>query len=119
MTLAEYITANLDKRFAWGSHDCVLFAVRWLEHSTGRDYLSQFPRWSSAKQALRIIKQIGGLEQAIDARLTRINPKLAKDGDVALHNGCMCIFSGPHVVGPGIEKLEFFDRMNVQCAWSY
>lgn len=119
MTLAEYITANLDRPFAWGSMDCVHFAAGWLVHATGRDYLADLPKWASAKEAHRLIKKLGGLEKAVDERLARIDPRFATDGDLALYDGCLCIFSGPHVVGPGGERLEFIDRMEVQAAWSY
>jgi hypothetical protein len=62
---------------------------------------------------------MGGFETILDARLTRINPKLAKDGDVALYRSAICIFSGPHIVGPGFNGLVFVNRMEAECAWSY
>lgn len=119
MTLAEYITANLDKPFAWGVNDCTTFAAGWVRHATGRDYLADLPTWTNAKQALHLIKKLGGLERAVDERLTRIEPNIAKDGDLALRDGCLCIFSGPHIVGPGTDGLAFIDRMEAECAWSY
>jgi hypothetical protein len=119
MTLAEYITANLSRRFAWGEWDCVLAAAGWLKESTGRDYLNGIPKWVNKRQALRIIADLGGLEAATDMRMSRVLPALAKDGDIALYNDVMCIFSGPHIVGPGATGLVFFDRTKAECAWSY
>lgn len=119
MTLHEYITANLRKPFAWGEHDCVLFAAGWVAIATGKDYTSALPRWSSAKQALRMVRNLGGMEAIVDARLTRAPPNLAQDGDIALYNECLCIFSGPHIVGPGKDGLERIDRTKAECAWSY
>ncbi len=118
MTLPEYITAHLDKPFEYGRLDCVLFVALWIRNKTGIDHLADIPAWSSERQALRIIKDLGGLEVAMDARFQRIHPNFAKDGDIALRNGGLAIFTGPHIVGPGIEKLEFVDRMEAECAWS-
>lgn len=117
MTLDEYITANLKRPFVWGSHDCVLFAAGWVRAATGKDYLAEFGQWTNARQAMRIVRNLGGLEKAINDRLTRLNPNLAEDGHIALYNGCMCLFSGPHIVGPNKNGLEFIDRTKAECAW--
>jgi hypothetical protein len=119
MTLHEYITSNLRKPFEWGQHDCVLFAIGWLNQATGKDWLEEFPKWATAKEALRSVESLGGLKAAADARLKPIHPNLARDGDIALYDGCLCLFSGAHVVGPGPSGLTFVDRTRAECAWSY
>lgn len=119
MTLAEYITSNLKREFEWGNFDCVLFAAGWVTHATGGDPLADVKKWKSERQALRGIKAVGGLEKALDERFTRINPNFAKDGDLALYKGAVCIFSGPHIVGPNKNGLEFINRMEAECAWSF
>jgi len=119
MTLADYITRLLREPFCWGKHDCVNFANGYVKAQTGKDHLAEFGEWSTALGAARKIKQAGGLEAALDARFTRINPNLAKDGDLALYKNSVCLFSGPHIVGPGKNGLEFIDRKHAECAWSY
>jgi len=119
MTLADYITEHLGKPFAWGGNDCVGFAVGWLEHATGRDYLSQYRPWSSALQAARKVADLGGLDALFDAELTQINPNFAADGDLAIIRGTAFIFSGAHVVSVGENGLEFLDRLEAQYAWSH
>ncbi len=118
MKLHDYITAHLGASFCYGRLDCVLFAHGYVKQATGIDYLADVPKWENERQALRQIKGVGGLEAAIDARLTRVNPHMAKDGDIALYEGSVCLFSGPHIVGPGINGLQFIDRMKATCAWS-
>lgn len=118
MKLHEYIASQLPKPFAYGIFDCVIFAAEWVKISTGIDYLADLPKWSTAKEALRIVQSLGGMEAALDCRFTRINPNLAKDGDIALYKGCMCIFSGSQIVGPNINGLEFVKRTEAECAWS-
>jgi hypothetical protein len=119
MTLPDYITAHLGKPFAWGENDCVLFTVGWLEHATGRDYLTAYKPWSSAIEAVRKVDAGGGLEALFDAQLQRIDPRMAVDGDIALVGRTACIFSGPHIVSVGESGLEFLDRMEAKCAWHY
>jgi len=119
MTLADYIAANLEREFAWGRFDCVLFAATWLQLATGIDHLAGLPPWRSKIGAARVLKAVGGLEAAVDRALNRIHPHMAKDGDIAMRQGCLCIFSGAHIVGPGRNGLTFVDRTEALCAWSY
>lgn len=119
MTLADYITDHLGKPFVWGGNDCILFTIGWLEHATGRDYLSQYKPWASARQAIAKVADAGGLEGLFDAELERINPNLAVDGDIALIDRTAFLFSGPHIVSVGESGLVFLNRMEAKCAWHY
>lgn len=119
MLLPDYIAAHLDKPFEYGRLDCVLFVANWIKHKTGIDYLDGLPHWASERRALRIVKDLGGLEVAMDRRFERIHPNLAQDGHIALRRGGLMLFSGPHIVGPGLEQLEFVDRMEAECAWCF
>lgn len=119
MTLADYIAAHLQKPFAWGSNDCTTFVIGWLESETGIDYLSQYRPWSSAIDASRILKRLGGLEHMFDKHLTRINQNMAADGHIALIDGVASLFSGPHVVAVGEHGLQFKNRTEAKCAWRY
>lgn len=117
MTLPEYITANLEREFAYGRFDCVLFAATWIKESTDRDILSDVPGWTSQRSANRVIANLGGLVPAFDAKFECINPHAAVDGDLGMWNGCIGIFSGPHIVCAGPQKLEFIDRTECLIAW--
>lgn len=117
MTLPDYIYANLETPFEWGRHDCVLFASNWVKEAAGLDCVDGLGTWSTAREAKAAIKRAGGLVPAIDARLTRIEPNFAQDGDIALQNGTVMIFSGAHIVGPGGNGLVFIGREKAECAW--
>lgn len=117
MTLADYITGHLGRPFAWGEHDCVLFAVGWLEQVTGRDYLGPYKPWSTALEAARKVAGAGGLETLFDAHLTPINPHLAADGDLTLIDGTAYLFSGADVVSVGEHGLVFRSRLDAPRAW--
>lgn len=118
MTLEEYIGERLDRPFVWGEHDCVLFAIGWLNIRAGRNWLESFPPWSTAKQALRIVQGVGGLSAEFDRRLKPIAPGLARNGDISIFNRSAVLFSGPHIVGAGKSGLLFLDRTKATCAWS-
>lgn len=119
MTLAEYLTKHLSTPFKWGEHDCVTFANNWVKEARGVDHLLGEGSWSDGRAAKRRIKSVGGLEAAISRRLNKIDPHFAHDGDIALCDGRVCIFSGSKVVSPGYSGLVYTDRMLATCAWSY
>lgn len=119
MKLHDYIAGHLGRPFKWGEHDCVLFAIGWLELATGKDYLTPYKPWSTALEAARKVANAGGLDALFDEHLTPINPHLAVDGDLAIIRGTAHLFSGPHVVSVGEEGLVFTDRLEAEYAWSY
>ncbi len=118
MTLPEYIAENLSRRFCFGIFDCVLWASTWVKSYTGIDTLDGIPQWTSEQEARSIIKSVGGLDAAIDKYFPRTTPSMAQDGDIGRHENAIGIFSGSHIVLPGIEGLMFIDRTQVKCAWS-
>ena len=118
MTLAQYITDRLKTPFAWGTHDCVCFAIGWLSIVAMEDLLAEYRRWKTEKKAKSIIKKLGGLELMFDKNLKRILPGYAKDGDVTLIDGTAYLFSGSQIVGPGKDGLVFKNRLEATCAWS-
>lgn len=119
MTLPDYIAANLNRAFAWGEFDCLLCAAGYVIPTTGIDYLAGQPKWTTAKEALRVVENLGGMEAILDTHFKRINPNLAKDGFIALHNKTVCLFSGAHIVAPGPDGLVFIERTRAKCAWQY
>jgi hypothetical protein len=118
VTLPDYIAANLERPFAWGEFDCLLCAAGYVIPKTGIDYLAGQPKWTSAKEALRIVESRGGMEAILDTHFKRINPNFAQDGDLGLYEKSVGIFSGAHIVGPGPDGLIFIDRTKAKCAWS-
>ncbi len=119
MDLPAYIAARLSIPFAWGANDCMTFAIRWVELSTGRKLLPA-KLWDSELAAARVIQQHGGLVAALDAHFTRLkHPNYAKDGDIAIADGTVSLVSGRHVVAPGEKGLVFNPRTRAQHAWTF
>jgi hypothetical protein len=118
MTLEKYISDRLETPFVWGENDCVLFAIGWLNIRAEKNWLAALPHWTNAREAIRIVNQLGGLEAEFDRRLQRVSPSAARDGDIALIKRTVFLFSGPHIVAPGPTGLNFFNRTYAPCAWS-
>lgn len=117
MTLPDYIAAHLSMPFEYGVNDCVLFAVGWAEIASGKKYLPDV-KWTNQVEALRMVKELGGLEAAFAESFTPIQPNFARDGDLALCEGIAFLFSGAHIVGVGKDGLIFKNRLEAQSAWS-
>lgn len=80
MRLREYIGAARGRRFRYGSHDCVTFAGRWAEATTGRDIL---PRYSSLREGLAILGD-ADIPGRLDAEFASVAPLMAMPGDLVL-----------------------------------
>jgi hypothetical protein len=116
MTLPEYIISKLNVPFEYGTNDCILFTIGWLELSTDKKYLPQ-EKWNNEKQALRIIKKLGGLENQFDKHLKQIEPNFAKDGDLTIVDGISYLFSGSNIVSVSKNGLIYRNRMLAKKAW--
>lgn len=84
--LSSVISRAQHTPFAWGKHDCCLFACDCAVAIAGIDPAAQYRgRYSTeigAKRALT--KNHGSLEAAFDACFQRIDPAFAQRGDLVL-----------------------------------
>lgn len=88
--LLAYLDAARGRPFAWGSHDCALFAAGAVEAQTGEDIGARWRgRYTTARGAARVLRAEGcdGLAAAAGASLAEIAPLAAGPGDVALVSG--------------------------------
>jgi hypothetical protein len=88
-----------------------------VEIKTGHDYLEEHRPWTTARQAAKKLRALDGLFSFLDNHFTSIHPHMAQDGDLAMVDGVLCLFSGRHVVAVGMSGLEYADRTRAQCAW--
>lgn len=122
----EAMTAAIAARgtvpFDWKANDCARFAAAVVEAQTGKRPLKGL-RWRTAAGAKRVIERLGGMEAALDARLTPVPPSMAKRGDVA---GVpddelglrLMIVEGATLVGPGPKGARREPRSAMTHAWS-
>jgi hypothetical protein len=122
--LIAAIEARSGRGFRWRrGRDCVSFAAACVKAQTGEDLLAHVPTWTTRAEALRMAQARGGLKLALDKRLSRIEPALAKRGDIAglpdrLFGVRLMVVEGETLVGPGTRGLERLPRRAMTLAWS-
>lgn len=122
--LLGFIAERASMPFAWGSeaNDCISYAAGAIKAQTGKNPLRKAPRlrWKTEAGAGRVIGRHGGIEAAIDARMTPVRPTMAKRGDLALVRGvrCVMVVEGDTLVGPGPNGEVRLPRAAMVKAWS-
>ena len=84
--LCERIAEDRRRPFAWGEHDCVLWAANVVLAMTGQDLATRYRgRYRNALGASRLIKRLGGMDAILCAVLGHpIAPLYARAGDVGI-----------------------------------
>lgn len=119
--LHAYLESVAGKPFAWGSHDCCLFAAGAVKAITGDDPMPEFRgRYTTAAGSVRALKRYGAgtLEETIDGKFPERPVAFARRGDLAFVNGMVGVVVGGDAlfVGEedGTEGLVRFPR----AAWA-
>src|ERR1700687_318805 len=129
--LDDFIASRRDTPFAWGAHDCCLFACDAVLAMTGEDLAEEFRgKYDSALGAQRVLKEfgcetVGELASRIaQKRSLRELPHLyAQRGDVVLvvqeSQSLLAIVThdGTEVWCPGKDKLELYPLERCDRAW--
>jgi uncharacterized protein DUF6950 len=88
--LAEFLSAALARDFAWGRHDCMLFAADWALALTGRDPAAPWRGTYSDEAGARAIIQASGgpikmVQDALDGcGWSRVLTIPNREGDIVL-----------------------------------
>ena len=118
--LLGFIAERSNAPFAWGSNDCVSFAVGAVHAMTGRRL--RVPQWHTERGATRVLKRLGGLEAAADSLLSRIPVARAARGDIGAvrtsRGVLLVVIVGDTVVGPDLDGLRRLSRNVLTAAWS-
>jgi hypothetical protein len=114
--LANYIAESATKPFAWGEHDCILFAVGAIR-AVGVE-VDLKVTWKTELGAAKELKKRGGFESAISKYLG--DPLeyagLAKRGDIGLSDSELgltaTVFDGLNWLGAGERGLVVMQAPN-------
>ena len=124
--LAEAVRAARGRPFAWGRHDCALFAFDCVRAMTGVDHLAAFRgRYRSAKGAARALKRIGGvetLEELVVGIFGQPEPIVAAQrGDVVLldteRGPALGVCLGARSAFAGPDGLAYAPTASARAAW--
>jgi hypothetical protein len=121
--LQGLINESERKPFAWGSHDCCLFAARAVEVITGIDHAATLRgTYSTALEAARILQARGGVRGIATAALGDEIPCLtAQRGDIVLiesdHGEALGVCLGADCAVPGPDSLTRVPLLSILAAW--
>lgn len=127
-SMAKFVEQRRDMPFAWGTHDCFLFAADAVNALHGIDFMAPFRgKYSTEQEAEALLAAHGGLEQAAAGRMQAVGlpetaPNFAHRHDVALvQNGNQLLLGlvlGVHVAVTGSDGLRFVRRSMIRRAWA-
>lgn len=122
--LDAFVLARRDWPFAWGTHDCCIFAADWVLLARGVDYLAGLRIYADARHAALMLRDEGGLLQATITKMGEPIPALmAQAGDIALvrhgedHRRSLAVCVGHAFVAPGNDGLVTVPLTDAEAAW--
>jgi hypothetical protein len=136
--LANYVEAARHVPFAWGRHDCLLFATGAMKLLTGIDPVDWLPEYSNPGEAYVLLRRYAGGD--VDAAITKYlgpplaSPLMARRGDIAcvlpltrndfgedatpvIRQKTLGVVTGPHVAVAGVNALTFIPVTQAIAAW--
>ena len=126
--LAALVEARRDTAFAWGAHDCALFAADGVAAVTGVDPAAPYRgTYADEAGADRLVADHGGFDLFMDAAFTRAGlvacpVEWAHRGDVCLvdygNQRSMGVVLGGSVAVPGVNGLAFLPHRLVRRVWA-
>ncbi len=128
--LLEVVRARRETPFAWGRHDCALFACDAGAAVCGIDFASGLRgRYRSQRGAMRALRRFagGGLEQAAEKIASEhgcpeVPPRMARRGDIVLMDSdqgpVLGVCVGRAVAKAGaVRGLEYVPLALARRAW--
>lgn len=119
--LRETVDSYRAEPFSWGRHNCGLFAARCVDACTGSSWAAEF-EFSSPREALQFVKDEGGIEAAVTARLGEpFHNYFARRGDVCLvdvvDGDGLGVCYGPEILVPSDDGLESYPLRRARKHW--
>lgn len=108
--------------FAWGVHDCCLWAADAVRAQTGVDPAQAWRgRYGTAREALRLLAELGGLRAVAAAAGEPIAPMAAREGDIGLlqrpDRELLAVCAGEVWLAPGPTGLVPVPLSAATAAW--
>ena len=121
--LFDSIDALRDEGWSWGEMDCCQFVRRVLKDAHGIDFAPDAPEYSSAREALRIVRESGGMERFISQYLGDPVPRnQVRRGDVCLAEFpagmAIGICSGQNAAFASMDGVIFVPMEQVLKGWN-
>lgn len=116
------IRERMSRPFAWGAHDCCLFAADAVQAVASVDLASDVRgTYCDARGAAEALQRIGGIEAAGARVGVECPPLCARVGDIGLvHDGdrsALAVCVGAHWLVPAAAGLAAHDLNAARKAW--
>lgn len=116
------VRARMATPFAWGSHDCCLWAADAVRAQTGVDPAKPWRgTYSTARGARDLVQQLGGLPAIGALAGPAVPPLTAQAGDIGLvqHEGrdLLAVCAGPLWLAPAAAGLAALPLSEAVAAW--
>jgi len=120
--LDALIASRMATPFAWGMHDCCLFAADAVLAQTGEDPAAEFRgTYASAAEALALLRDLGGLSALASRAGEPVAALCAQVGDIGLvtHEGreLLGLCAGPVWLVPAEQGLAALPIDSASVAW--
>jgi hypothetical protein len=117
------VAARMHTPFAWGVHDCCLWAADCVLTITGVDHAADLRgTYSAALEAQRVLVRLGGIEAVAARAGPRIGPFAAAVGDVGLialdDRALLAVCVGAFWLAPAAKGLAAHSLDVATAAWS-
>jgi hypothetical protein len=111
-----------DRAFRWGRHDCCQFAARCVLAITGVDKRELFVPYANKKEALELLRTVGGMHGLLVRALgAPVPPAFAGEGDIVLIDmgrGLQpAVCTGLQSHAPGRSTLASHPTLSAVAAW--
>lgn len=87
--LSTFLSAAAARGFAWGAHDCMLFAADWAQSRMGRDPAAAWRgRYRTEEEAVELVAHAGGLAALMGQALEAVGWRkadTARAGDIGVY----------------------------------
>jgi hypothetical protein len=122
LRLEAFVSGRQAQPFAWGVNDCAVFAADAVEALTGERHWPHLRGLPTARVALRVLREHGGLAAMATQSLgAPLPPGYAGVGDLVLvtvgRHEALGICNGGTVLGPGAEGVVAVSMAVARAAW--
>lgn len=119
----DLVAQRMAMPFTWGQFDCVMWAADAVQAITGHDFADGMRgTYSTERQALRILKPLGGVAALASERLSQRPLAMVRCGDVGLLDSdtrpTLVVYGGAHWLAATAKGLWGMPSERVSQAWS-
>ena len=122
--LQELVQSRMTVPFEYGVNECCTFCADAVLAMTGHDPMSHLRgKWSSEREALKVLKNLGGLLNAVlDVLGPSHDPNYSQRGDVVYVTGdrdsLLTVNMGEYLMAPSKSGMAYLALSTAHSSWA-